>query len=157
MKEIILNGIATTVNLEQYPKHLPSEKEVQAFEQLLGYPLPPDYREFLLTYNGGVCELKNIIMPISGYLCDLFGLYPDGSMTNLMTLRLPNHPELLELWGELPTNLLPIGEVDSGDMIAIEFNNNESKVMVVDHEGGGTEGSVTARNFTEFLLNTVRE
>ncbi len=96
-------------------------------------------------------------MPISGYLCDLFGLYPDGSMTNLMTLRLPNHPELLELWGELPTNLLPIGEVDSGDMIAIEFNNNESKVMVVDHEGGGTEGSVTARNFTEFLLNTVRE
>lgn len=157
MKEIILNGIATTVNLEQYPKHLPSEKEVQAFEQLLGFSLPSDYKGFLLNYNGGVCELRNIIMPISGYICDLYGLYPDGTITKLMMLKLPTDPDLVELWGELPTNLLPIGEVDSGDMIAIQFGNNESKVIVVDHEGGGNEGLVTARNFTEFLLNTVRE
>ena len=157
MKAIILNETNTKVRLERYAKRLPSEEEILDFEQSLRYSLPIDYKEFLLAYNGGVCELKNVIMPISGYLCDLFGLYPDDYETNLMTLKLPNDPELIELWGELPSNLLPIGEVDSGDMIAIEFGNGTSKIIVVDHEGGGVEGIASASTFTEFLVNTIKE
>ena len=157
MKKIVLNEINTNVRLERYSNRLPSQDEIIDFEQSLGFSLPKDYKEFLLVYNGGVCELKNVIMPISGYLCDLFGLYPNGFETDLMTLKLPLHPELTELWGEIPINILPIGEVDSGDMIAIKFNNTESQVVIVDHEGGETEGEVSASTFTEFLTNTVRE
>lgn len=156
MKAIILNETNTKVRLEKYANRLPSEEEILDFEQSFGYSLPIDYKEFLLAYNGGVCELKNLIMPISGYLCDLFGLYPDGYQTNLMTLKLPNDPELTELWGELPSNLLPIGEVDSGDMIAIQFENGVSKVIVLDHEGG-TEELTSASTFTEFLAKLIKE
>jgi hypothetical protein len=157
MKEILLNDTATTVELERYSKRLPTEDEVLNFENSLGYTLPVDYKEFLLKYNGGVCELKNIIMPISGYLCDLFGLYPDDFETELMRLKIPKHPELTELWGELPLDLLPIGEVDSGDMIAIKFYESKIEVVVIDHEDGEMNIEMTEDSFTEFLCNTVRE
>lgn len=34
-------------------ENLPTESDVQAFEAEFGYTLPSDYRQFLLTYNGG--------------------------------------------------------------------------------------------------------
>lgn len=157
MKEIILNTIATTVRLDRYANRLPDQEEISNFENALGYVLPDDYREFLLKYNGGVCELKNIIMPISAYLCDLFGLYPDNFDAAFMKLRLPHHPELTELWGQLPLNLLPIGEVDSGDMIAIKFHENKAEIVVIDHEEGDIDILVTANSFTAFLCSTIRE
>ncbi len=157
MREIILNNIATTVTLAKQSKPLPTEAELLHFENALGYQLPADYKEFLLKYNGGVCELKNIIVPVSGYLCDLFGLYPDNFETELMTLKLPQHPELTELWGELPRNLLPIGEVDSGDMVAMRFNEDKTQVVILDHEDGEMKIEMTENSFTEFLNNTRRE
>jgi hypothetical protein len=157
MKEIILNNTATTVQLERFSKRLPNDEEVSNFENALGHKLPPDYKEFLLKYNGGVCELKNVIMPISGYLCDLFGLYPHNFETEFMTLKPPQHPELAELWGTLPQNLLPIGEVDSGDMIAILFHDDRSEIVVLDHEDGEMEIRITENSFTDFLTNTTRE
>ncbi len=96
-------------------------------------------------------------MPISGYLCDLFGLYPDNFDTPLMNLKLPQHPEPTELWGALPLNILPIGEVDSGDMIAIKFYENKTEVVVIDHEEGQMDIQMAENSFTEFLLNTKRE
>ncbi|MCH5717115.1 SMI1/KNR4 family protein [Niabella hibiscisoli] len=157
MKEIILNNIATTVTLAKQSKRLPTEAELLHFEKALGYTLPADYKEFLLKYNGGVCELKNIIVPVSGYLCDLFGLYPDNFETELMTLKLPQHPELTELWGALQFNLLPIGEVDSGDLIALQFYEDKTVVIVLDHEDEEMKVELTENSFTEFLTHTTRE
>lgn len=157
MKLILINGKDTTVRLERYPSALPTQQQIELFEGKLGYVLPPDYREFLLRYNGGVCELKNVIVPVSGYLCDLFGLYQGDPEGNLMPLKLPADEELMELWGELPEGLLPIGEVDSGDMIAIRFWEGASEVVVVDHEDDQFGVLVAERSFTDFLLNTKRE
>jgi predicted transcriptional regulator len=157
MKEIILDGTNTSVKLERYSDYLPSQKEILDFEKALGFNLPIDFKEFLLNYNGGVCELKNVIMPISGYLCDLFGLYPDDSDTIFMQLKLPSNIELTELWGELPENLLPIGEVDSGDMIAIRFHPDKSEIVVIDHEEEKLNVVKQEISFIALLSNTVRE
>jgi SMI1-KNR4 cell-wall len=157
MKEIIINGIDTSVKLERYSGYLPSQKEISDFEKALGHNLPDDYKEFLLKYNGGVCELKNIVMPMSGYLCDLFGLFSDETDTTFMQLKLPSNIELTELWGALPNNLLPIGEIDSGDMIAIRFQQDKSEIVIIDHEDNNLNVVKQENSFTAFLSNTIRE
>ena len=157
VKEIILGNKPTTVRLQRLPESLPAPQDVAAFESTLGYELPADYREFLLRYNGGVCELKNIIVPVSGYLCDLYSLFPDGFSTDLMKLRLPSSDELTELWGALPPNLLPIGEVDSGDMIAIRFDEGGAAIVVISHEDDALSVVHAEASFTDLLSNTKRE
>ncbi|GAA4034916.1 hypothetical protein GCM10022409_19270 [Hymenobacter glaciei] len=154
MKEIVLNGVATAVNLERYPAALPSETQVEQFEQALGHRLPPDYRTFLLTYNGGVCDFERMLMPIEVYICDLFGLPVGDSAETLVPLLLPNSPQLTELWDDLPANLLPIGETDGGDMVAIRFLPKGSEVVVLDHESSALREMLRASTFTELLLST---
>lgn len=157
MNKIILNGTDTTVRLERQAGVLPSQQQLLDFETALGYPLPADYKEFLLTYNGGVCELKNIIKPVSGYLCDLFGLFDQSADPGIMPLKLPASDELTELWGSLPSNLLPVGEVDSGDMIAMRFYPAGIEIVIVDHEDDQLNSLVVADSFTAFLRSTIRE
>jgi hypothetical protein len=154
MKSIEIAGIATSVVLERYPLSLPVEQEVAIFESALGHRLPADYREFLLRYNGGVCELKNIIEPLDGYVCDLFGLHAQ-EVAGFMRLRLPS--DWQAEWGELPSNLLPIGEVDSGDMIALRFMPTQSEVVIIDHESDRLRVELTEESFVQLLANTIRE
>jgi SMI1 / KNR4 family. len=157
MKSILINDKDTGVRLEKYASTLPTPDQIDAFEQELGYSLPADYKEFLLKYNGGTCELKNIIMPISGYLCDLFGFYDENKEPSLIRLKLPTDEELIELWGQLPSDLLPIGEVDSGDMIAIKFYPDKAEIVVIDHEDDQLDIILREKSFSDFLMNTKRE
>lgn len=157
MTKIIINGEDTTVSLQRQPGILPSPQQVQDFERALGYSLPADYKEFLFTYNGGVCELKNIIRPVSGYLCDLFGLFDTCADPGIMQLKLPDNGELTAQWGTLPPNLLPIGEVDSGDMIAMRFYPDRVEIVIIDHEDDQLNSLVLANGFAEFLMSTTRE
>jgi hypothetical protein len=154
MKEIVLNGVATAVMLERYPAVLPSEAQVQEFEQALGHPLPADYRAFLLAYNGGITDVERAIQPIDVCICDLFGLYPGGPTERMQPLLLPASPILRELWGELPTNLLPIGDTDGGDMLAIRFLSTGSEVVVLDHETNALREMLRVNTFTELLAST---
>ncbi|MCD8042501.1 MAG: SMI1/KNR4 family protein [Tannerellaceae bacterium] len=157
MKQIILNGINTTVNLERFDEYKPQEQDIHNFEKELGFKLPGDYREFLLNYNGGTCEFANIILPKESYLADLFGLFPKDYKTYTTKLRLPTDPELIELWEGLPTNILPIGEDDSGDMIAIKFDGENSAIEIYSHETNGFRIEGKSSTFTEFLSTTQRE
>jgi len=154
MKEIVLNGVATAVMLERYPAILPSEAQVQEFEQLLGYQLPADYRAFLLAYNGGITDVERAIQPIDVCICDLFGLYPGGPNERMQPLMLPTNPVLKELWGELPANLLPIGDTDGGDMLAIRFLPTGSEVVILDHETNALREMLRVDTFTELLASS---
>lgn len=154
MKEIVLNGVATAVMLERYPAILPSEAQVQEFEQLLGYQLPADYRAFLLAYNGGITDVERAIQPIDVCICDLFGLYPGGPNERMLPLMLPTNPVLKELWGELPANLLPIGDTDGGDMLAIRFLPTGSEVVILDHETNALREMLRVDTFTELLTSS---
>jgi len=154
MKEIVLNGVATAVMLERYPAILPSEAQVQEFEQLLGYQLPADYRFFLLAYNGGITDVERAIQPIDVCICDLFGLYPGGTTERMQPLMLPTNPVLKELWGELPANLLPIGDTDGGDMLAIRFLPTGSEVVILDHETNALREMLRVDTFTELLVSS---
>src|SRR5437870_4166884 len=49
---------------ERFP--LPSEKEVNDLEDRLGIRLPPDYRRFLLGYNGGLFTDPEFLSPVKG-------------------------------------------------------------------------------------------
>lgn len=49
---VAINGQVTPVLLKQRGPPV-AEETIVAFEKRFGYPLPKDYREFLLTYNGG--------------------------------------------------------------------------------------------------------
>lgn len=155
MKEIVLNGVPTAVMLERYPAILPSEAQVQEFEQALGYALPADYRAFLLAYNGGITDVERALQPIDVCICDLFGLYPGGPNERMQPLQVPASPELRELWGELPANLLPIGDTDGGDMLAIRFLPAGSEVVVLDHETNALREMMRAATFTELLASSV--
>jgi hypothetical protein len=154
MKEIVLNGVATAVMLERYPAILPSEAQVQEFEQALGYQLPADYRSFLLAYNGGITDVERAIQPIDVCICDLFGLYPGGPKERMQPLRLPTNPVLTELWGELPANLLPIGDTDGGDMLALRFLPTGSEVVILDHETNALREMLRVDTFTELLASS---
>ena len=154
-REIALNGIRTAVCLERYPVVVPTEAQVRAFEQALGYRLPDDYRAFLLTYNGGSCDMERVVPAIGVCICDLFGLFPDDPDGHLMPLRLPNSPELHELWDELPPGVLPIGETDGGDMIALRFRpDGSSEIAILDHESNALREMLRADTLTELLAST---
>ena len=154
MKEIVLDGVPTAVMLERYPAVLPSEAQVQEFEQALGYSLPTDYRAFLLAYNGGITDVERVIPSIDVCICDLFGLYPGGPNERMQPLQLPASPELRELWGELPANLLPIGDTDGGDMLAIRFLPAGSEVVILDHETNALRQMLRADTFTALLVSS---
>lgn len=53
--------------------------------------------------------------------------------------------------------MLPIGEMDSGDLIALWFKGTESKVVIISHEDDNMEIIYTAPSFTQFLLDTIFE
>ena len=70
-------------------------------------------------------------------------------------VRLPT--DCLEDWEGLPDNMLPIGELDSGDLAALRFHNTGSEVVVLSHEDDNMEVIYTAPSFTQFLSNTFFE
>jgi hypothetical protein len=49
---VTIDGQVTPVFLKRRGPPV-TEEDILGFEKRFGYPLPKDYREFLLTYNGG--------------------------------------------------------------------------------------------------------
>lgn len=155
MKEITINSIKTNVYIEMPSQSLTNIQNINSFEKELKFKLPEDYKLFLLEYNGGTCDLKNHIYSMEGNICDLYGLFPKGLYNSHQQLTLPK--ELKDLWCEIPDNILPIGELDNGDMIAIKFLENRNKIVVIDHEDYSYSETISVSTFTQFLLESIRE
>jgi hypothetical protein len=116
--------------LDPKPYGALSEKNLQNFETSLGCPLPSDYREFLLQYNGG--------KPAPGFFWIVKG--EDGSEVNQF-YGLHEGPKWLSIAYEfgksygLPTDMLAIGDDGTGNLLCIEIAGPQAgSVYFLDHE-----------------------
>ena len=132
-----------------------SEDKLIQFENRFGLLLPPDYREFLLGYNGGPAG------PAFFWIKDkqdgtsvkqFYGLYehviPSSLETHIGASR-----------QGIPTALMPIGDDGTGSLICLGLGWSEfGRIYFLDHElrpretpEGWMGITLLANSFTEFL------
>ena len=95
---------------------LPSEQEVFDLEQKLGIPLPPEYRRFILEYNGGYFSDPLIVLSDPDYrqdcLTTLWGIHAP-----LPFAELGHDVDLFD--DNDPPEILPIGYTIMGNLLYI--------------------------------------
>jgi hypothetical protein len=140
-----------------------SEQEVAHVEKLLGYNLPADFKEVLLTMSAH-CEFwwslpDKFILPhelrqiFSGELhwgTDFilqFNQSKDGWVENVF----PNHEDSYDkVWH----NKFVFQKVKNGDFLAIDLSaQNSGKIVYLSHDDGDGHGWVMADSFYELLEN----
>ncbi len=104
LREILVAGVDQYGSVVEKPLPEASEKQVVNFERLIGTKLPLDYREFLLTINGGspnlnkwegvqykVTPVTDDPMALSGtnLLEHLYPLGDDGIHAELLGVSIP--------------------------------------------------------------------
>jgi hypothetical protein len=120
------------ITFEKTYESLP-EFVLRALEQVWHFNLPKTYREFLLSYNGGIPE-NNLVFDyvddnntLGSNLRYLFGITPED---NLNVLR---YIETYE--NRIPKTMFPIATDDFGNLILIGVKNPyRGKVYFWDHE-----------------------
>ncbi len=138
---------------ESYPPL--SEEDVSQFERELGIDLPDDYRQFLLTHNGGRPEPE--VFPVEGdpdaSMVDWFLGIQEGAYEDLR-----NHLKVFR--DRVPPELLPIARDPGDNLIYIAvLGPNRGRVNFWDHEEEVEEGetpdyrnvSLVAHSFEDFL------
>lgn len=109
-----------------------TEAELVNFEEKIGHALPPAYRKFILTYNGGEPNPYYFKVPNWKYkqslVNQLKGIDPGGSYVDLEEVN-----ELLA--GRLPDNFIAIGDDPGGNMILTGLEGaSKGKIYFFDHE-----------------------
>ena len=139
-----------------------TEEDVAEFEKQLKTSLPADYRQFLLTHNGGMPEASVFRINYElgeGIVNDFFGLH-DGP--NYASLRW--HQEISR--GRMPDILLPIGGDPGGNLICISLGTEDKGAIYFwEHEFEGDEGEEPifdnvyriADSFSQFLNELTPE
>ena len=140
--------------MEKSPGKL-DETFLKALEQVWGFKLPTDYRNFLLEHNGGypekpVFDFKNDSEDGS-VLSMFFCIYPDFNHNLLDNLKIYQH--------RIPSHMFPIADDDCGNLILLSVKNpDRGKIYFWDHEMECEEGeepdysnlSLIADSFEEF-------
>jgi hypothetical protein len=106
------------------------ETDIQDFEQKIGTSLPPEYRNFLLKYNGGrptlyiFPETKDLY-PLA--LSDLFGLNTEKDYDNLL--------HKIDIYdGRIHPSFISIGDDPGGDQFVLGIRGKfKGKVYYWDH------------------------
>jgi hypothetical protein len=105
--------------------------EIKYFEQKIGVTLPQDYREFLLTQNGGIPTKSHVRVP-NNRESVVQSIY---SLTNPSKIYTIYH--LIEVYRDrIPKDMLPIGDDPAGNLFLLGLNSGNSygKVYFWDHE-----------------------
>jgi cell wall assembly regulator SMI1 len=140
--------------VERYATKNATDDDIRSLEQKIGFPLPQDYRQFLLQYNGGVPKPERFAFRIpSGEQVSLvrvfFSLDENDPYYNLLRKLSVNE-------GYIPESCLPIGEDPFGNLILLELSkSHQGNVYFWDHESEGGDDlrdnmALIAGNFTEF-------
>jgi cell wall assembly regulator SMI1 len=114
---------------------LADEAAVAALETTVGFTLPPDYREFLLKFNGGeptatVFRALNVRGTYSGSAVRYF-----FSMTDKSTFSLAYQYSIYAGAGRTPQEMLPIATDAGGNLVLLALAGPQSgKVFFWDHD-----------------------
>ena len=135
-----------------------TERIVAEFEREIGSALPPDYREFLLTVNGG--HPSRFCFDCGEYALEsvdtLYGLpVKTGDVNQYSDLRQCRAATA----SFFPPSLLPIAEDGCGNCLLLDLSpSNFGRVFFLDHEGGSIGGESVrdylisvSQDFTSFL------
>ena len=134
---------------------LPSPTTIEEVEQRLCVSFPSDYREFLLTANGGVPERY-----LHFYVADhgdvmlgaIFGIGPDRT-----SLDVQYEQEQATIWEPLPRGYIAIANDPGGNLVLLStIGQDAGRVWFWDRVGFwvGEDGQnlfPVAPNFTQFI------
>src|SRR5262245_15198184 len=108
------------------------ESDLKTFEKEIGSTFPDDYRNFLLTYNGG--EPKPYFFKVQGWqyqqslVNQLKGIIPNGKSVDLV-----EDNSIME--GRLPKGFVSIGDDPGGNKLLISTaGSTRGKIYFFDHE-----------------------
>jgi len=134
------------------------EEELLGVERRTGVTIPPEYREFILSHNGGSpVPADFLIYDRDGKVVDedtvqgFYGVktgvtYNDIERTYGMFL------------GRMPSTLLPIAEDPGGNQICICVSGEDiGKMFFWDHEKEVEEGETPTYDNVSFLANSLHE
>jgi len=122
-------------------------EELNTFETLISKTLPPDYRQHMLTYNGGVLEEDVEHLNYSGGGGILY-LYPIKYGYDTME---DVYEDLNEI---LISGYLSIGKTSSGGQIIISLNNDSTYGKIKEWFTDGDTRDLSS-SFTQLLNDMV--
>jgi len=125
---------------------LPTEKQVSDLEEKIGVFFPDDYRQFLLTYNGGVFNEPDIIPPDKE--CPVDGLeFMNGIGAIHPVIELGREIDLDIFDDNDPPQVVPIGDTIMGNLI----------LLITHYEGNGCIVMKKAFDRSFFLAEGIEE
>lgn len=133
-----------------------TRRVVGDFEAAIGVALPADYKEFLLSCNGG--ELAPNIFPVPGAKINsgvnrFYGVLGDNLQNDL------NYQRKI-MFTRVPKNILPIGSDSCGNSVCLSLRNESyGQIYFWDHELESEEGEcatfsnlfLVGNSFVDFL------
>ncbi len=143
-------------NLEIYESYpLINEQNLNEVERQLGIELPDDYRNFLLSHNGGSPKLN--IFPIAG---DIIG--NRGMLNRFLCIQEGDDDDMrvyVQTYQDrVPLNLLPIAYDPGGNLICLSVDGlDKGKVYFWTHEEECEEGESPSYNNIYFVANSFND
>ncbi|MCD9017906.1 SMI1/KNR4 family protein [Parachryseolinea silvisoli] len=109
--------------------------QIEEIEKIVGLRFPDDYKEHLLEFNGGQCDLNIFVFDEDGKMSessiDWFLAIYEGEYDNLRS-----YIEVYKvLEKRMPSNMLPIAHDPVGNLICISCDGDDfGRVYFWDHE-----------------------
>ena len=141
------------------------EEEILEIEKKLGYRIPEDFRDILLSYSSyfeyfwSYEEKNNIELPSN--LKHIFSGDLHWRINLLVNFEVSRKdwvegcfPDYNDEYDRVWHNKMPFYEVGNGDYLAIELEKeNYGKIAYLSHDDGDGHGYYLANNFKELLSN----
>ena len=137
---------------------LVDESAVASLEATLGYALPSDYRQFLLTKNGGepANPVFNIFGVGKGYSNSSVRYF--FSISEKSTFSLKYKYEIYARAGRIAKEMLPIATDAGGNLVLLAIAGEQmGKVFFWNHDVEGLTDDPASTEHLAFVANSFKE
>lgn len=132
---------------------LPQQQDLEDFENWMKLPLPPNFRDFLLSQNGGIPE-KSIIKvgDKERVVQKLYAITNESKIFTLAHLRKTYKDRI-------PKNMLPFGDDPAGNLFLMRLDDGESygNIYFWDHENEADVEEEPSYANVHFIAHTFDE